>query len=124
MVLTQKNIVTNAWAWYLYQVYSVLDSLEREYRRDEDWCAGGEESEGTNRGAQLAQLLAKHQEKKEAFLKACTMARRNAETFLKYTARCSQHCAGHGDSNYRGPEAKVKGSWTYVFLTICFFVCM
>ncbi|EEC13693.1 kalirin, putative, partial [Ixodes scapularis] len=82
--------------------------LEREYRRDEDWCAGGEESEGTNRGAQLAQLLAKHQEKKEAFLKACTMARRNAETFLKYTARCSQHCAGHGDSNYRGPEAKVK----------------
>lgn len=90
------------------QVYSVLDSLEREYRRDEDWCAGGEESEGTNRGAQLAQLLAKHQEKKEAFLKACTMARRNAETFLKYTARCSQHCAGHGDSNYRGPEAKVK----------------
>ncbi|KAK8771200.1 hypothetical protein V5799_025555 [Amblyomma americanum] len=90
------------------QVYSVLDSLEREYRRDEDWCAAGEELEGTDRGVQLAQLLTKHQEKKEAFLKACTMARRNAETFLKYTARCSQHCAGHGDANCRGPEAKVK----------------
>ncbi|XP_049267793.1 triple functional domain protein isoform X2 [Rhipicephalus sanguineus] len=106
----RHRMVTAALRFYktAEQVYSVLDSLEREYRRDEDWCAAGDEMEGTDRGAQLAQLLTKHQEKKEAFLKACTMARRNAETFLKYTARCSQHCAGHGDASCRGPEAKVK----------------
>ncbi|KAL3213716.1 hypothetical protein MRX96_035217 [Rhipicephalus microplus] len=85
----RHRMVTAALRFYktAEQVYSVLDSLEREYRRDEDWCAAGDEMEGTDRGAQLAQLLTKHQEKKEAFLKACTMARRNAETFLKYTAQ-------------------------------------
>ncbi|XP_064466147.1 triple functional domain protein-like isoform X2 [Ornithodoros turicata] len=89
-------------------VYSVLDSLEREYRRDEDWC-GGEGKEGADRAANLPELLVKHQEKKEAFLKACTMARRDAETLLKYTARCAQYYPhAHGDAPYRGPEAKVK----------------
>lgn len=32
----------------------------------------------------------KHGEQKEAFLKACTLARRTAETFLKYAARSAQ----------------------------------
>ncbi|XP_046675322.1 triple functional domain protein isoform X5 [Homalodisca vitripennis] len=76
------------------QVCSVLDSLEREYKRDEDWCGGGATS-GTN----IAQLINKHQEQKEAFLKACTLARRTAETFLKYTSRSLQYY------NYSGAEA-------------------
>ncbi|KAF4519123.1 hypothetical protein B566_EDAN007396 [Ephemera danica] len=64
------------------QVCSVLDSLEREYRRDEDWCAA---APANDKATSLAQLISKHQEKKEAFLKGCTLARRNAETFLKFT---------------------------------------
>lgn len=35
-------------------------------------------------------MINKHQEQKEAFLKACTLARRTAETFLKYTSRSQQ----------------------------------
>lgn len=35
-------------------------------------------------------MIVKHGEQKEAFLKACTLARRTAETFLKYAARSAQ----------------------------------
>lgn len=74
------------------QVCSVLDSLEREYRRDEDWCGGGVSSEKSQK---IVQFIAKHQEQKEAFLKACTLARRTAETYLKYTARSLQYYEYH-----------------------------
>lgn len=70
------------------QVCTVLDSLEREYRRDEDWCGSGGSSD---KAQTVAHLIAKHQEQKEAFLKACTLARRTAETFLKYTGRSLQY---------------------------------
>ncbi|XP_033224250.1 kalirin isoform X3 [Belonocnema kinseyi] len=80
------------------QVRSVLDSLEREYRRDEDWCANGE------KGVQVLTLVGKHQEQKEAFLKACTLVRRTAETFLKYTNRSLQFYSYQAT----GSENKVK----------------
>ncbi|XP_037933419.1 triple functional domain protein isoform X2 [Teleopsis dalmanni] len=70
------------------QVCSVLDSLEREYRREDDWCGGGGSSD---KAQTIVQLIAKHQEQKEAFLKACTLARRTAETFLKYANRSQQY---------------------------------
>ncbi|XP_076272417.1 trio Rho guanine nucleotide exchange factor isoform X4 [Rhynchophorus ferrugineus] len=70
------------------QVCSVLDSLEREYRRDEDWCSTGQPN--VDKATSISQLINKHQEQKEAFLKACTLARRTAETFLKYTTRSLQ----------------------------------
>ncbi|RZF34081.1 hypothetical protein LSTR_LSTR011651 [Laodelphax striatellus] len=79
------------------QVCSVLDSLEREYKRDEDWCGSGN----------VAQLINKHQEQKEAFLKACTLARRTAETFLKYTSRSLQYYNYSGSE--AGSETRVKG---------------
>ncbi|KAK2576355.1 hypothetical protein KPH14_005709 [Odynerus spinipes] len=82
------------------QVRSVLDSLEREYKRDEDWCSGGE------KGGQVPTLVAKHQEQKEAFLKACTLVRRTAETFLKYTNRSLQFYSYQANSV--GSENKVK----------------
>lgn len=82
------------------QVRSVLDSLEREYKRDEDWCSGGE------KGGQVPTLVAKHQEQKEAFLKACTLVRRTAETFLKYTNRSLQFY--NYQANSVGSENKVK----------------
>ncbi|XP_017066373.1 kalirin isoform X1 [Drosophila eugracilis] len=81
------------------QVCSVLDSLEREYKREDDWCGGN----GGSDKALIVQLISKHQEQKEAFLKACTLARRTAETFLKYANR-SQQCY-----QYKGNcEAHVK----------------
>lgn len=47
-----------------FQVCGVLESLEQEYRREEDWCAGGE-----RQPEQLVPLISKHMEQKEAFLK-------------------------------------------------------
>lgn len=55
----------------------------------------------------VSQLINKHQEQKEAFLKACTLARRTAETFLKYTTRSLQfynYPPGTGNQ-----ETRVKG---------------
>lgn len=49
------------------QVCGVLESLEQEYRREEDWCAGGE-----RQPEQLMPLINKHMEQKEAFLKVKT----------------------------------------------------
>ncbi|XP_076248755.1 trio Rho guanine nucleotide exchange factor isoform X3 [Calliopsis andreniformis] len=82
------------------QVRSVLDSLEREYKRDEDWCSSGEKA------TQVPTLVGKHQEQKEAFLKACTLVRRTAETFLKYTNRSLQFYSYQANS--AGSENKVK----------------
>ncbi|KAF6201860.1 hypothetical protein GE061_004256, partial [Apolygus lucorum] len=89
------------------QVCSVLDSLEREYKRDEDWC-GSLASNGTpsSPATAIAQFINKHQEQKEAFLKACTLARRTSETFLKYTSRSLQYY--NYPTSEAGPEARVK----------------
>ena len=102
---------------------SVLDSLEREYKREDDWISRHPSSSGLGAGlddpnndrvALILQLINKHQEQKEAFLKACTLARRTAETFLKYSNRSLQYfCHGQQQSSFRGPEAKVKGNWTF-----------
>ncbi len=91
------------------QVCSVLDSLEREYKRDDgvDWMARAAGDQ--DKVAIILQLINKHQEQKEAFLKACTLARRTAETFLKYSNRSLQYFTHPGESTFRGPEAKVKG---------------
>ncbi|KAM9835916.1 LOW QUALITY PROTEIN: kalirin-like [Aulostomus maculatus] len=101
------------------QVCGVLESLEQEYRREEDWCGGGD-----RQPEQLLPLISKHMEQKEAFLKACTLARRNAEVFLKYIHRNSvtmANISGHsvtipgvaGVSEVTGhsrvPEQQVKG---------------
>ncbi|KAG8197116.1 hypothetical protein JTE90_004375 [Oedothorax gibbosus] len=95
------------------QVCTVLDSLEREYRRDEDWCGSsnesGEKKDKQEKVAHVSQLVTKHQEQKEAFLKACTLARRTAETFLKYSARCVQYYSSQIEVNHKGSESKVKG---------------
>ncbi len=85
------------------QVCSVLDSLEREYKRDEDWCKGK-----SGAADKISQLIIKHQEQKEAFLKACTLARRTAETFLKYTSRSLQY---YNYSQDTSPENSVKSAY-------------
>ena len=94
------------------QVCSVLDSLEREYKREDDWLSR-HASGDHDRATLILQLINKHQEQKEAFLKACTLARRTAETFLKYSNRSLQYFTHPNESTFRGPETKVKSksSW-------------
>ncbi|XP_069951615.1 triple functional domain protein isoform X1 [Cherax quadricarinatus] len=119
------------------QVCSVLESLERDYKREEDWCqkdvaapgatsTQGEQQPsqqppqkqeqqqqgsqvGSDRAASISLLINKHQEQKEGFLKACTLARRTAETFLKYSNRSQNYYNLKGDVGLRGPETKVRG---------------
>jgi len=50
-------------------VCSVLESLDREYRRDEDWCNTDKAAAIDDKVAYIQQLINKHQEQKEAFLK-------------------------------------------------------
>ncbi|KAI9547012.1 hypothetical protein NQZ68_021682 [Dissostichus eleginoides] len=89
------------------QVCSVLESLEQEYRRDEDWC-GSHDKLGLSADCEhLLPLISKHLEQKEAFLKACTLARRNAEVFLKYIHRNNVSMPG-ASGHTRGPEQQVK----------------
>ncbi|XP_078538174.1 kalirin isoform X6 [Lissotriton helveticus] len=89
------------------QVCSVLESLEQEYRRDEDWCGGHDKLGPTTEMDHVIPLISKHLEQKEAFLKACTLARRNAEVFLKYIHRNNVSMPGVA-SHTRGPEQQVK----------------
>lgn len=51
------------------QVCSVLESLEQEYRRDEDWCGTHDKVGSSSDSDHLLPLISKHLEQKEAFLK-------------------------------------------------------
>ncbi|XP_040567429.1 triple functional domain protein isoform X3 [Lepeophtheirus salmonis] len=91
------------------QVCSVLDSLEREYKRDDDWLSRhSTPSSEKDRVTFILQGINKHQEQKEAFLKACTLARRTAETFIKYSNRSLQYFSHNPEATFAGPESKVK----------------
>ena len=70
---------------YTDQVMTVLESLEHEYSREEDWY---EKSKGEFDPEQYLQAqLQIHNQKKQSFLKACNWARRTGETFQKYSLR-------------------------------------
>uniref|UniRef100_A0A671T981 Kalirin-like n=1 Tax=Sinocyclocheilus anshuiensis TaxID=1608454 RepID=A0A671T981_9TELE len=89
------------------QVCNVLESLELEYRREEDWCGGNDKLGSTAETDHVSPLINKHLEQKEAFLKACTLARRNAEVFLKYIHRNNVSMPGVATHN-RSTESQVK----------------
>ncbi|KAI2663301.1 Kalirin [Labeo rohita] len=88
-------------------VCNVLESLELEYRREEDWCGGHDKLGSTAETDHVSPLINKHLEQKEAFLKACTLARRNAEVFLKYIHRNNVSMPGVATHN-RATESQVK----------------
>ncbi|RMZ94451.1 Triple functional domain [Brachionus plicatilis] len=70
---------------YTDQVTTVLESLELEYARDEDWY---EKSKNEYDPEQFLQAQIQiHNQKKQSFLKACNWARRTGETFQKYSMR-------------------------------------
>lgn len=63
----------------------MLESLEHEYSREEDWY---EKSKAEYDPEQYLQAqLQIHNQKKQSFLKACNWARRTGETFHKYSLR-------------------------------------
>ncbi|XP_070187687.1 triple functional domain protein-like isoform X2 [Littorina saxatilis] len=105
----RQKLVMASTNWYktAEQVWSVLEALDRDYKRDEDWCSS-DKSASSNRAAFLVQLINKHNEQKEAFLRACTLARRTAETFLKYVNR-NLHFLGM-QLKFRSPEGHVKAT--------------
>ncbi|RXG71523.1 Triple functional domain protein [Armadillidium vulgare] len=116
------------------QVCSVLESLDRDYRREEDWCQkeslvamtasceqqlqqqtqqqeslqNQQESGTLDKAGMIGFLINKHQEQKESFLRACTLARRTAETFLKYANRAQYNYNVKSDRTIWGPENKVR----------------
>ncbi|XP_053386213.1 kalirin-like isoform X3 [Mercenaria mercenaria] len=103
----RHKLVMASMTWYktAEQVWSVLESLDRDYKRDEDWC-GTERANTSDKPSYMVQLINKHNEQKEAFLKACTLARRTAESFLKYVNR-NLHTLGM-QMKFRSTEAHVK----------------
>ncbi|TRY92866.1 hypothetical protein DNTS_031812, partial [Danionella cerebrum] len=89
------------------QVCSVLESLEQEYKREEDWCGGSDKLGPNSESDHVTPMVSKHLEQKEAFLKACTLARRNADVFLKYLHRNSVNMPGML-AHVKAPEQQVK----------------
>ncbi|XP_011640411.1 kalirin isoform X1 [Pogonomyrmex barbatus] len=98
----RHKLITASFNFYktVDSVRSVLDSLEIQYNVDDDWCADGEKAAG------IPANITRHQEQKEAFLKACTLVRRTGETFLKYINRSLQFYSYHANS--AGSANKVK----------------
>uniref|UniRef100_A0A673HF11 non-specific serine/threonine protein kinase n=1 Tax=Sinocyclocheilus rhinocerous TaxID=307959 RepID=A0A673HF11_9TELE len=87
--------------------YYVLESLEQEYKREEDWCGGIDKLGPNSESDHVTPMISKHLEQKEAFLKACTLARRNADVFLKYLHRNSVNMPGML-AHVKAPEQQVK----------------
>ncbi|KPM11748.1 Divergent CRAL/TRIO, RhoGEF and Spectrin repeat containing protein [Sarcoptes scabiei] len=88
------------------QVCSVVESLQNEYKHDDDFCGASRltitsesiKNFDNKEEYALSCQINKHHEQKEAFLKACTHARRNAENFLKYIKRCIHYSPNYSDS--------------------------
>lgn len=55
------------------QVCSVLESLEQEYKREEDWCGGADKLGPNSESDHVTPMISKHLEQKEAFLKVTNL---------------------------------------------------
>lgn len=47
----------------------MLESLEQEYKREEDWCGGADKLGPNSETDHVTPMISKHLEQKEAFLK-------------------------------------------------------
>ena len=68
----------------------MLESLDRDYKREEDWC-GTERANISDKPSYMVQLINKHNEQKEAFLKvlfSCVML-----NILDYTVNTDNEAA-------------------------------
>lgn len=64
------------------QVCSVLESLEQEYKREEDWCGGADKLGPNSESDHVTPMISKHLEQKEAFLKVRQKARKDISNHL------------------------------------------
>lgn len=112
------------------KVREVLDSLQNDYQLCDHYCtidryakksiaeclkeASMHESHlrpqslsgkwsGNSLNQVIQQQQIKHREQKEAFLKGCTLVRRKAEAFLKYSIRCAERT--YSTQTISSPEA-------------------
>lgn len=46
-----------------------MESLEQEYKREEDWCGGADKLGPNSESDHVTPMISKHLEQKEAFLK-------------------------------------------------------
>lgn len=117
------------------KVREVLESLENDYQMEEDYCeidrysaktvaeclkeASIQESRtrpqslngkwtGNNLTVSIQQQQAKHRDQKESFLKGCTLVRRKAEAFLKYSVRCAERT--YSSANSDGPKSLIRNA--------------
>ncbi|XP_061616250.1 triple functional domain protein-like isoform X1 [Phyllopteryx taeniolatus] len=83
------KLVTTAVAFYKTsaQICRVLERLEEDYKREEVFCGGADKLGPNCEMDHLTSMISKHLEQKESFLKARTLARRMADTVLKYMNR-------------------------------------
>lgn len=112
------------------QVRSVLESLEKQYRSEEDFCGACNieghlnspvtislnDSESETGDKKIAQIISKHQEQKEAFHKATTLARRNMESFIRYAlfSMSIYHHNNQTGPKYRNAENKVNNIMDFI----------
>uniref|UniRef100_A0A8C7E759 non-specific serine/threonine protein kinase n=1 Tax=Naja naja TaxID=35670 RepID=A0A8C7E759_NAJNA len=73
------------------QVCSVLESLEQEYRRDEDWCGGRDKLGPSSEIDHVIPLISKHLEQKEAFLKVQSISLAFKQLFFPFALIAGEH---------------------------------
>lgn len=69
----------------------MLESLEQEYRRDEDWCGGRDKLGPAAEMDHVIPLLSKHLEQKEAFLKVSAHCHTQPQIPAPISPLTSQH---------------------------------
>ncbi|VDL78284.1 unnamed protein product [Nippostrongylus brasiliensis] len=108
---------------YLTGVYPILDQLEKDYSQnpDRDWCSERGETP-QERVNVISELLSKHMDYKDRFLKGCIYAQKTSELFLKYIERTSSGTGVHNrldseriirmKSELRERQSKILELWT------------
>ncbi|VDM65929.1 unnamed protein product [Strongylus vulgaris] len=107
---------------YLTGVYPILDQLEKDYSQnpDRDWCSVRAGETPQERVNVISELLSKHMDYKDRFLKGCIYAQKTSELFLKYIERTSSGVQNRLDSeriirmksDLRERQSKILELWT------------
>ncbi|XP_077482240.1 triple functional domain protein-like [Stigmatopora argus] len=71
------------------EVCRMLEHLEGDYKREEDWCKAENAFDSSSQMDHLTCMSSKHLAQKDVFLKACTLARGIADIFHQYMERNS-----------------------------------
>ena len=61
----------------------MLESLEQEYKREEDWCGGADKLGPNCESDHVTPMISKHLEQKEAFLKVRTHTHTHTHTHTR-----------------------------------------